>query len=174
MLQLYVRKNIFGFEFTSRNLLTLLLLGVLPNLFGWFVFSVPWGAGQFHIFQIAIFLAAGLFGAFGGAFAGAVGAVGSAVALNNPYLIVGNVILGGLTGYLCMSRRWHIAPAALAAFAVQLPWLYYSDIALAHMPVAVVQEVIVALAVSNVVMALMAGVLLPRLEGYYRASPTRA
>ncbi|MDO8340092.1 MAG: hypothetical protein Q7T16_05555 [Candidatus Burarchaeum sp.] len=164
---MFVRKNLFGFEFTSKNLLTLLLLAALPNFFGWLVLNVPWGAGKFHIFQVAIFLAAGLFGPLGGILAGSLGAVGSAVALNNPYIIVGNVILGGLTGYLYMCRRWHMVFAVLAAFAVQLPWLYYSDIYLAHMPVKAVEGIIVALMISNLMMALIASAILPSLKRYY-------
>ena len=169
---MFVRKNLLGLEFTSKNLLTLLLLAALPNFFGWLVLNVPWGAGKFHIFQIAIFLAAGLFGPFGGMLAGSLGAVGSAVALNNPYIIVGNVILGALTGYLYMSRRWHMAFAALAAFVVQLPWLYYSDVYLVHMPVAAVQSIIIALAFSNLVMALIASATLPSLKWYYGSVPS--
>ena len=164
---MFIRKNLLGFDFTSKNLLTLLLLAALPNFFGWLVFNVPWGAGKFHIFQVAIFLAAGLFGPLGGILAGSLGAVGSAVALNNPYIIVGNVILGGLTGYLYKSRNWHLVLAALAAFAVQLPWLYYSDIWLARMPVAAVEQIILALAFSNLVMALIASAALPSLKRYY-------
>lgn len=167
---MFIQKNLLGFEFTRKNVLMLLFLAALPNFFGWLVFNVPWGAGKFHIFQIAIFLAAGLFGPLGGILAGSLGAVGSAVALNNPYIIAGNIILGGLTGYLYKSRNWHLVLAVLAAFAVQLPWLYYSDIWLAHMPVKAVETIIMALALSNLVMALIASALLPLLQRYYHAS----
>jgi len=166
---MFVRKNLLGFEFTRKNLLTLLLLAVLPNAFGWLVLNAPWGAGKFHIFQAMIFLAAGLFGPLGGAFAGAFGAMGTAVALNNPYIILGNVILGSLAGYLYMKRNWHMVPAVLAAFVVQAPWLYYSDVYLAHMPVPVVEGIIIALLFSNIAMALVASALLPWLKRYYRA-----
>ena len=167
---MFVWKDLLGFEFTRRSLLTLAFLAVIPNFFGWLVINVPWGAGKFHAFQLLIFIAAGLFGPLGGAFAGAFGAVGTAVALNNPYVIVGNIVLGGLTGYLYLSRKWSLALSVLAAYAVQIPWLYYTDVYLVRMPASVVNGMLIALLISNVVMALIASAILPALERYYHAS----
>ncbi|MEM3030217.1 MAG: hypothetical protein QXH27_00640 [Candidatus Micrarchaeia archaeon] len=158
---MFARKNVFGFDFTRKNILALLFLAVLPNLFGWLVLpSTPWG-GKFHVFQITIFLAAALFGWFGGAAAGVFGAVGTALALNNPWILAGNAILGGVTGFLHTRRSMRLLYAVLIAYAVQLPWLYWSDVYLARMPVPVVQSIVVALFVSNLVMALAAEAILP-------------
>ena len=163
---MFAQKDFYGFEFNRKNLAVLLFLGVLPNLFAWLVLDAPWG-GKFHIFQITIFLAAALFGWSGGAAAGAFGGVGTAFALGNPYIIIGNALLGGLAGFLNRQKNVRLLFAVLIAFAVQAPFLYYSDVYLAGMPAPVVQSIVAALFASNLVMALAAEAILPSIRKHY-------
>lgn len=168
-----IYKGLFGSEFlfTRRGLVLLALLAAFPNLLGMVVLPAPFGF-KFHLFQILIFLAAFIFGPFGGAVSGMFGSVYTAAALNNPWIIGGNIILGFFAGYLYRKKVPAFAavriPALAAvripafaavwlAFAIQLPWLWVTDIYLAGMPVVAVQGVIVALAVSNTLWAVIAG-----------------
>lgn len=155
------QKNLFfgTFNFSRRAWLMLALLAALPNALGLIV--IPTGLGfNFHFFQIAVFLAAFAFGPFGGALSGAFGSVYAAMLMHNPWIIFGNVLLGFFAGYFAQKKIFGTRMPALAAvwlaFAVQLPWLWVSDIYLAQMPVPAVQGVIIALAVSNTVWAVAA------------------
>jgi len=156
-MQLY--KNIFGINFSYRSALLLAFLALFPNLLGLIVLPTPFGF-KFHLFQIAVFLAALLYGKWGGAMAGAAGSVFTAIALNNPFIMGGNVILGFFTGVFV--KRTHVVFAVLAAFAIQLPWLYYTDL-LAGMPLPAVQSAVVALSFSNVVWAGVAALIYKRI-----------
>lgn len=158
-------KNYLGhFDFTSnktifKSLAILGLLAVLPNAFGTINFQTPFGVNV-HVFQIFIFLAAALFGPAGGAASGLFGSVYTAMLLHNPYILVGNAILGAAAG-LFISRGIPLFFACLAAFAVQLPWLWATDVYLMKMPEPVVTSIIIALLLGNIVWALVAQVLYP-------------
>jgi len=160
---MFIQENFLRFGFTKKNAAVLLFLATLPNFFSWFVFPTPFGT-NFHFFQITIFLAAALFGGFGGAVAGALGSVGVGLLLGNPYLSVGNAILGGVAGFLCKEKRIRLLFAALIAFAIQLPWLYYSDVFLMHLPVDAVAVIAASLLLSNAAMAFAAQKVLPFVE----------
>ena len=150
-MQLY--ENLFGVRFSYRSLLMLAFLAIFPNILGMVVLQTPFGF-KLHLFQALIFLAALAYGKWGGATAGAFGSIYIAIALNNPFIVVGNIILGFFTGVF--AKRIHIVLAVLAAFAIQLPWLYFTDLA-AGMPEAAVHGVIIALLFSNIVWAVFAG-----------------
>ncbi len=156
-MQLY--KNFFGVNFSYRSVLLLAFLALFPNLLGLIVLPTPFGF-KFHLFQIAVFLAALLYGKWGGALSGAAGSVYTAIALNNPFIIGGNIILGFSTGFF--AKRTNIVFAVLAAYAIQLPWLYYTDL-LAGMPEPAVRGVVVALLFSNVVWAAVAALIYKRI-----------
>ena len=157
-MQLY--ENLFGVRFSYRSLLMLGFLAIFPNLLGTVVLQTPFGF-KFHFFQILIFLAALIYGKWGGAAAGAFGSVYAAIALGNPYIIVGNVLLGFFTGVF--AKRTRIVFAVLGAFAIQVPWLYFTDL-LAGMPEPAVRGVVVALLFSNVVWAAVAGLTYKRIR----------
>lgn len=145
-------KNIFGIEFNWKNIALLIFLAIFPNILGLFhttIFGV-----RIHFFQYLIFLAAMIYGPFGGAVAGAFGSMYTAVALHNPYIIIGNIILGTCVGLFY--KKINIVIAVLLAYLIQLPWLWTTDIYLAGMPINVVKGVVVGLLISDIVMAFIA------------------
>lgn len=149
-------KNIFYFNIKNswKSITLLTFLAILPNFFGMINFQAPWGF-KIHIFQYLIFLAAIIYGPTGGLISGAFGSLFTAITLNNPYIIIGNIILGFFVGFLTR-LKWNVILAVLTAYLIQLPWLYYSDIYLAHMPVKVVHGVIIALFLSNMLWSTVA------------------
>ena len=157
-MQLY--ENIFCVRFSRKSLLLLAFLALLPNILGMVVLQTPFGF-KFHFFQIAIFLAALLYGKWGGALSGAAGSIYTAVAMNNPFIIGGNVILGFFTG--TFAKRANVVLAVLCAFAIQLPWLYFTDLAVG-MPEPAVRGVMVALFFSNIAWAAGAGLVFKRIR----------
>jgi uncharacterized membrane protein len=142
-------KNIFYFNVKNswKSITLLTFLAILPNFFGMINFQTPFGF-KLHIFQYLIFLAAIIYGPIGGLISGAFGSFFTSISLNNPYILIGNIILGFFVGFFTR-LKWNVILAVLTAYLIQLPWLYYSDIYLAHMPVKVVQGLILALFLSN-------------------------
>jgi uncharacterized membrane protein len=69
--------------------------------------------------------------------------------------MIGNIILGTVFGVL-IRLKWNIILAVLTSYLIQLPWLYLTDVYLVHMPVKVVQGVIIALLFSNILWAVVA------------------
>lgn len=148
-------KNIVYFNVKNswKSVALLTFLAILPNFFGMINFQTQWGF-KIHIFQYLIFLAAIIYGPIGGFISGAFGSLFTAITLNNPYVLIGNIILGFFVG-LFIRLRWNAVIAVLTAYLIQLPWLYYSDIYLAHMPIKVVQGVIIALFLSNMLWSIV-------------------
>jgi len=145
-------KNIFDIEFNWKTLSLLAFLAIFPNVLGLFHTSL-FGI-RIHFFQYLIFLAAVIYGPIGGAISGAFGSLWTAAALHNPYIVVGNIILGSLVGFF-FKKKLNIMLAVLLAYLIQIPWLWVTDIYLAGMPVAVVKGVVAGLFVSNMVFALI-------------------
>lgn len=137
---------------TRRNLLLFILLLALPNLLGMINIPTVFGS-KFHFFQAGIIFAALAFGPLGGAAAGAAGSVYSAIMLSNPYIVLGNIILGFFTG-LFIRRGLPVLAAVLQAFVIQLIWLWPSDVYLMEMPVPAVNGIVVGLLLSNSIWAL--------------------
>lgn len=140
-------ENIFDIKFNWRTVSLLLFLAVFPNVLG-ALHTTVWGV-RIHFFQYLIFLAAIIYGPAGGAISGAFGSVYTAMALHNPYIIVGNIILGGIVGLLIKKFNFHVISAVLTAYLIQMPWLWVTDIYLAGMPMKVVNSIVVALLVSD-------------------------
>ena len=147
-------KNIFRNEWNWKTISLLAFLAFFPNILG--LIHIDVFGFRIHFFQYLIFLAAIIYGPAGGAISGAFGSLYTAIALNNPYIIPGNIILGSLTG-LFVRYKFHIILAVMLAYIIQMPWLWYSDIYLAGMPVVAVQKIVIALLISDVIMALAAG-----------------
>lgn len=149
-------KNIFGFEirWNVKTVILFMLLLLLPNYIGMFQYTTIFGL-RIHFFQIMIFLAAMIYGPLGGALSGAVGSVYVAMALHNPYVVVGNIILGLFTG-IFYRKGLHLIIAAFLAYLIQMPWLYVTDVYLANMPVPLVQIIVVSLLVSDLLWAAIA------------------
>ncbi len=149
-------KNIFSFdvEWNYKTIALFLFLIGLPNLLGIVNITTPFGF-KIHFFQAAIFLAALIYGPMGGLSAGLVGSAYSAAVMANPYIIVGNVLLGFFVG---LFARYGIKTvfAVWLAFLIQLPWLVLTDYYLVHLPIAFIVSLIIALAVSNTLWAVVA------------------
>jgi uncharacterized membrane protein len=148
--------NIFAFDmpFNIKTISLFVILAGLPNLLGLLNITTPWGF-NIHFFQIAIFLAALIYGPIGGLTSGLFGSFYSAIMMHNPYIIVGNMILGFFVGYF--ARKYYTTwQAVLMAFAIQLPWLVATDLYLVHMPAKVIFGLVVALAISNTAWAIVA------------------
>ncbi|MBU1120601.1 hypothetical protein KJ660_01870 [Candidatus Micrarchaeota archaeon] len=154
MVNASIYKTIFGVKLTHKSVFLLAFLALFPNILGMISLNTPFGF-NFHFFQILIFLAAVLYGPVGGATSGLFGSFYTAVILNNPYIIVGNIILGLFTGVF-VRKKIPVVGAAMLAFSIQLPWLWYSDIFLAGMNVMAVNGVMIALFAGNLFWALIA------------------
>jgi uncharacterized membrane protein len=149
-------KNIFSINtnWNYKNIVFFTFIILLPNLLS--VFNIPTSYGfNIHFFQLAIILAAILYGPTGGMISGLVGSIYSAVMMNNPYLIVGNIILGLCVG-LFVRYKWNTIAAVLTAFAIELPWLIGTDYYLMHMPIMIIMTLIGALFLSNLIWAVVA------------------
>ena len=149
-------KNIFGFNInwnTKSISMFIVLLGI-PNMLGMLNISTPFGF-KIHFFQAAIILAALIYGPIGGLMSGITGSMFSAILMNNPYIIIGNAILGFFTGIFL---RYGVKTiyAVLFAYLIQLPWLVLTDYYLVHLPWPFIQALIIALLISNTVWALVA------------------
>ena len=137
-----------------RSVITMVLLTALPNLLGMINIATPWGF-QWHCFQVAIFFAASLFGPVGGLLSSFAGSLVPALIMGNPYLIVGNALLGTVTGLL-LKKGIATVPAVWLAYAVQLPWLITTDYYLAGLSAPFIKALVIGLFISNTVWALVA------------------
>jgi hypothetical protein len=114
-------------------------------------FAQSW---KIHFFPAAFFLAAISFGPAGGMIAGVTGSLYSAILLGNPYLIVGNALMGFLTGVF-FRKTSKIIPSAMLAFACQLPWLIVSDYYFVGLPAMFIAKLAVVLFLGNLLWALL-------------------
>src|SRR3989338_6602954 len=117
-----VYENIFKLKFNWKTFSLLVFLVIFPNILG--MFNINLFGIRIHFFQYLIFLAAMLYGPLVGALSGAFGSIWTALALNNPYIIIGNIILGLFTG-LFFKKKLNIMLAVLLAYLIQLPWLWF-------------------------------------------------
>src|SRR3989338_298963 len=149
-------KNVFSFDikWNYKTTSMFLFLLVLPNFLG--MVNLPTSFGfQIHFFQVAVFLAALIYGPSGGLLSGIIGSVYPAIIMHNPYIVGGNAILGFFAG---LFARYGIKTlfAVWLAFLIQLPWLVITDYYLVHLPVKFITALVVALAVSNTMWAIAA------------------
>ncbi len=149
-------KNIFSFDikWTYKTVCLFLFLIALPNLLGMINLSTPWGF-KIHFFQVAVFIAALIYGPSGGLLSGFVGSMYSAFIMHNPYIVVGNAILGFFVG-LFARYGFKTIVAVLLAYLIQLPWLIVTDYYFVHLPATFITGLIIALAVSNIIWATIA------------------
>jgi len=149
-------KNIFNFNIslTWKSVLLLLLLSILPNWLGMYHYTTTFGL-RIHFFQYLIFVAAIIYGPIGGLISGAFGSIWTAISLNNPYIVFGNMILGFFAG-LFLRYGLNIILSVLIAYLIQLPWLWFTDIYLANMPIRIVKMVVVALLFSDILCGFIA------------------
>lgn len=120
---------------------------------------------KIHFFQAAVFLAALRFGVAGGVAAGVSGSLFTAVTLGNPYLIVGNIILGGMTGII-FRKTQRLIPAVLLAYCCQLPWLIVSSYFFVGLPAPFIAGLVAILLLSNMLWASLITLCMKPLERY--------
>jgi uncharacterized membrane protein len=153
----------FDIKWDYRAISLFIFLLALPNLLGMINLSTPWGF-KIHFFQAAVFIAALIYGPFGGMLSGFVGSFYSALIMHNPYIAVGNAILGFFVG-LFARHGFNTVIAVLLAYIIQLPWLVATDYYLVHLPLPFIRALVIALAVSNTLWAAVA---------HYSAKPIKA
>lgn len=117
---------VYYWQKNNQMISLLIILFILPNLLSLVNITTPWGF-KIHFFQLAIFIAAIPYGPRGGLLAGALGSILPAFLAHNPYIIIGNMILGLLAG-LFIKRGLSIIWAALLAYSLELPWLIFTDL----------------------------------------------
>ena len=121
---------------------------------------IPFQEWKLHFYQMGIFGAGFVFGPAAGAFVGAASSSYNAIYLmHNPWTIGGNARLGFVAAWLY--TRYGALKAALGAFALQAPYLFFTDVYLMHMPVAAVFGILATLLVTNAICAFAAGFLAP-------------
>ena len=147
-------KNIFGFdvEWNYKAMIMFALLLGLPNLLG--MINISMQGFKIHFFQIAIFIAAFIYGPVGGMMSGMLGSVYSAVMMSNPYIVLFNMILGFFTGMFFRFGMKSIF-AVWLAFLVELPVLIVLDHFVVGMPTKVLINLVIALAISNTAWAIV-------------------
>jgi len=131
-----------------------LMLVFLPNILSIVNLTTPGGV-NLHTFQVAIFLAASLLGPIGGLLSGLIGSLVSALILSNPYLMIGNAVLGFFTGWF-LRRGIHPLFAVWMAFCLQLLWLIPTDYFLAGLSLSFIQNLVLMLFLSNTIWAIVA------------------
>lgn len=124
-------------------------MSALSNALG--LLAVPVGLVTLHLIQLPVVLSGLAVGSVAGGLVGFFGAFVMAFTLAkpNPYVIGGNAVLGFLTGFVYhrirgMSSR-PILPQLISvalAYAVQMPYVYVTDVYLMGMPHLVVVGII--------------------------------
>jgi uncharacterized membrane protein len=139
--------------FTSLALITLILTFLV----------LPLGNLRIHFFQTGIFTTAFLFGPLAGTLVGGLTSSYVAIAImHNPWIIGGNALLGFFSARYYLTN--HPVKAALLAYAIQLPYLIFTDIFLAHMPVYTVSGIVLLLFFENLLCGLIATTLTPQIK----------
>lgn len=127
----------------------------LPTIYGF----------KIHLFQIAVFSGAIIFGPLIGAFIGGAGSIYSGILMHNPYLILGNILLGFFVG-LFNKKGLHPVVSVLLSLLVQLPWLIISDKYFMHMPNLVLEKLVVALVITDILWVYIVSIFKKRLPDF--------
>ena len=156
-------KSNYAFDINYRSLIMLAILAIMPNFIG--MINLPTAYGfKIHLFQYLIFLAAAMYGPFGGLISGGFGSIFTAVSLGNPYILVGNMILGFCTGFL-FKKGFNLIIAAMIAYSIQIPWLWTTDVYLIGMSAIVVKNLMIALFFSNLIWSCLARFTYNKIKG---------
>jgi uncharacterized membrane protein len=134
---------------TSKLIAFVAVMCAVSNVLGFF--TIPLGVAAIHLMQLPIILTGLALGPAVGGLVGCIGAATMAFRLSppNPYILLGNAILGFFTGLLYRRLRKiggrPIIPqviSVLGALVVQFPYVYVTDVYLMSMLSAVVLTVI--------------------------------
>lgn len=161
-----LRSSILSWElpWNRKTVGVMLMLVFLPNILSMVNLTTPGGV-KVHTFQVAIFLAASLLGPLGGLLSGLIGSLFSALTLSNPYLMIGNGILGFFAGWF-IRRGIRVLFAVWIAFCLQLLWLIPTDYFLAGLSTSFIQNMVLMLFLSNTLWAVVAARLSGPLKGW--------
>jgi uncharacterized membrane protein len=146
-------------------------MAALANILGLLKLSI--GQLTIHLLQLPIILTGLVLGALAGGAVGLVGAILGALTLSppNPYIILGNAILGFFTGVLYDRLRGlkaaPIVPQSLAllgAFLLQAPYAYMTDVYLMAIPSAIAQLLLLTLFIEDVLSLLICHIIIFRVD----------
>ncbi|UCE44025.1 MAG: ECF transporter S component [Candidatus Bathyarchaeota archaeon] len=148
------------------------VISAVANVLGFF--TIPIGIAEIHLMQLPIILTGLALGPWTGGLVGFTGAAAMAFRLHppNPYILLGNAILGFMTGlfysHLKKMKGRTIVPqviSVLGAYLVQLPYVYVTDVYLMPIPSHVVLTIILPkLLLEDVVGVLLSHLILFRVH----------
>ena len=156
---------------TSKLITFVATMCAVANVLGLFAISI--GTTKIHFMQLPIILSGLALGPWVGGLVGFIGAAAMAFNLApiNPYLLLGNAILGFFTGlfYLYL-RKMKVRPiipqviSVLGAYIVQAPYVYATDVYFMSMPPSFVLAILVKLLLEDAISVLLSHVILFRVN----------
>jgi uncharacterized membrane protein len=159
-------------KISTKKIAFISIMCALANILG--IFSIPLGLTSIHLMQLPIILSGLVLGSWSGGITGFIGTILMAYTLSpsNPYILLGNAILGFFTGliysYLKKTKKRQIIPqtlSVLAAYLIQLPYVYITDVYFMPIPSQVVLTVILPkLLLEDLISVLISHIVLYRIE----------
>lgn len=155
----------------TRFIAFVAVMSALSNVLAFFV--IPAGAVTLHLIQLPIVFAGLAVGAVAGGLVGFFGAFTMAFTLAkpNPYLTLGNAILGFLIGaFYARIRGWSRKPivpqviSVVLAYVVQAPYVYLTDVYGMGMPQVIVVSIMGVLLIEDLISALISHLILYRID----------
>ncbi len=143
----------------------------VANVLG--LFAIPVGTTKIHFMQLPIILSGLALGPWVGGLVGFTGAAAMAFNLvpTNPYILLGNAILGFFTGlfylYLGKMKVRPIIPqvtSVLGAYIVQAPYVYVTDVYLMRMPQSLVLTILLKLLLEDIISVMLSHIILFRVN----------
>jgi len=143
----------------------------VTNILG--LFAIPIGITKIHFMQLPIILSGLALGPWVGGLVGFIGATAMAfnLAPANPYILLGNAILGFFTGlfYLHLGKM-NVRPiipqviSVLGAYIIQAPYIYVTDVYFMTMPSSLVLAILLKLLLEDVISVLLSHIILFRVN----------
>jgi uncharacterized membrane protein len=159
-------------KITVKSIAFIAIMSSLANILS--LFSIPIGITSIHLTQLPIILVALSLGRWSGGLVGFVGAMVMAYRLTppNPYILFGNMILGYFTGFffyhLKKMKTKPIVPhilSVLAAYSIQTPYLYLTDVYLMAIPSNIVLTIILPkILIEDIISVLLCHLILFRVK----------
>ena len=157
---------------SSRFIAFVIIMSAIANVLG--LAAIPIGVMSIHFMQLPIILAGLAAGPLAGGFVGFVGAIVMALTTPkgiNPYIPLGNAILGFFTGLFYLGLRKMVKKpivpqviSAMGAFAVQAPYTYVTDVYLMSMSPPVVYGILLKLLIEDLISVLICSLILYRVN----------
>ncbi|MGB9134363.1 MAG: ECF transporter S component [Candidatus Bathyarchaeia archaeon] len=128
----------------TKQVAFIAVMSALANVLGYF--SIPAGTTKIHFMQLPIIFSGLALGSLAGGIVGFTGSAVMAFALQtpNPFILLGNAILGFFTGLFyswLRNKKPPVIPQLLSvigAIVIQFPYTYVSDVYWMSMPVPLV------------------------------------